>query len=150
MVKLLKLTIYLVNVLTFCEIHPFGLGIRESSRFIRNLWPWETEDHGQQTLRSPVLGQTWSPDLHSCRFVIHAFPERIGHGLLRPVKAVQAFLYIFLMGVGLDLHWQYPDTEFAVQCSEGVSLFFFSWGPHSCRYTIATGRIRAQFPSCSH
>ena len=35
--KLLMLTVYLVNVLTCGEIHPFVLGIRESPRFIRKL-----------------------------------------------------------------------------------------------------------------
>lgn len=35
--KLLMLTVYLVNVLTFGEIHPFGLRIRASPHFIRKL-----------------------------------------------------------------------------------------------------------------
>lgn len=75
--------------------------------------------------------------------------KRNFRGLLKLVKKVQAFLYIFLLDVGLDLQWQYPATESAAVCSQGRILFLFSQGPHSFHYTIATGRIRAQFPSCS-
>lgn len=146
--------VYLANVLLFGEIHPFGLGIRESphSLVLETLAVNKCiEDHGQRSLRSPALGKMWALGLPSCIFIILVFPERFGDGLLRPVKVVQAFLYfIFLMGVRLDLHWQYPDTVSAAVCSEGLILFLFSKGPYSFHYTIATGRIRAQFPSCSH
>lgn len=97
---------YLVNVFPFGEIHPFGLRIKESphSLVLETLVVTKRrEDHGQWSLRSPALG------LPSCRFIILVFPERFGHGLLRPVKVVQAFLYfIFFSGCGAGLALAIP------------------------------------------
>lgn len=58
--KSLILTIYLVNVLTFGELHPFGLGIRQSSHFIRKLALGDTS--GEQMHRG-----SWTADFEeSC------------------------------------------------------------------------------------
>lgn len=150
--QLLMLAAYLVNGLTFGDIHSFGIGISENLCCFNKLL----------ALAVPSCEQThrgsWTADFEGscagtdvvtrCAFMHICNPKRNFHGLLKLVKKVQAFLYIFKMGVGLDLHWQYPGPESAAVCSQGMILFLFSPGPHSFHYTIATGRIRAQFPSC--
>lgn len=79
-----SLAAYLVSVLTLGDTHSFGIGISKNPCFLSNSWPWQslvvnkcTEDRGQQTLRGPVLVQTWSAGLPSCIFATHAFQKEI-------------------------------------------------------------------------
>lgn len=97
------LTIYLVTVLAPGEIHSFGLGIRESSHFIRKLLvPGDTSGEqmhrGSRTAdfeKSCAGTDMVTTSVFTQIHVVCAFPERIGRGLLRPVRIVQASSYVF-------------------------------------------------------
>jgi len=80
-------------------IHSFG--IRERPRFIRRLLALgdtngEQMHRGSKTtdFEDSCAGTDVLAGQHSCRFIVRALLERIGHGLPRPLETVQACTFL--------------------------------------------------------